>query len=58
MHNNGETKGFVTLAIYMKIVCILRQMKNYAKTQIFHHAKNIIFKKSFTKKNQNPFKIL
>jgi len=27
--------------------------ENYMKTQIFHHAKNIIFKKS-SKRNQNP----
>ncbi len=36
---------------------ILRQKKNYGKTQIFHHAKKIIpnlhFFKSF-KRNQNP----
>jgi hypothetical protein len=46
-------KGCVTLwpcHLHEK-VCILRQKKNYEKkTQIFHHAKNIIVKKSSKRK--------
>jgi hypothetical protein len=39
------------LAIYMKKY--VKAKEEFLETQIFHHSKNIIFKKS-SKRNQNP----
>jgi hypothetical protein len=55
------TKGGVCVTLWplpFTLKSILRQKKGELwKTQIFHQAKNIIFKK-YSKRNQNPFKIL
>jgi len=42
-------------ALPFTLKSILRQKKkNYGKTQIFHHAKNILIFKKSSKTNQNP----
>jgi hypothetical protein len=45
------------LAIYIKM-CLKAREENLMETQIFHDAKNIIFKKKkkSSKRNQNPSK--
>jgi hypothetical protein len=37
------------VALPFTLKYILRQKKNYGNSKIFHHAKNIIFKKSYKK---------
>ncbi len=47
-----------TLALPFTLKSILRQKKNYGNKNIFHNAKNIIFKKSSKTKKPKSFKIL
>jgi hypothetical protein len=42
------------VAIYIFKTYLKRQKKNIVETQIFHHAKNIIFKKYSKRKTKNP----
>ncbi len=52
----GKTRGCVCSNVALPFtlkLSILRRKKNYGNSIIFHHSKNIIFKKS-SKWNQNP----
>ncbi len=47
-----------TMALPFTLKSILRQKKDYGKTQIFHHAKNINLQKIPRKESKKSFKIL
>jgi hypothetical protein len=46
------------MALPFTLKSILRQKKDYGKTQIFHHAKNINLQKIPRKESKKSFKIL